>query len=94
MLKNIGIIAWAGCLMVLAYQGIYWMLYASWPSITLFDAYRTIGFDTVSLIQSMPLEMATKIVYLCFTTELPIFLWCIGAFFFAFEFAIQIFTKK
>jgi len=95
MLKSLGIIAWTCCLLVLAYQGISWILFASWPSVTLMDASQGLfGIDFTSFVQSLPLELAVKTAYLCFSTELSIFLWWTGAAFFALVFISKILVRK
>ena len=94
MLKTLGIIAWSCCLLVLGYQGVYWILYASWPSVTLLDATQKLGIDLISIGQSLPLEMAAKSAYLCFTTELSIFFWWTGITLFSLVFVSKMFLKK
>lgn len=95
MLKTIGIIAWVGCLLVLAYQAVSWVLFASWPSVTLMDALHTVSnIDFLSIIESLPFDVAIKAVYVCFTTQLSLFLWWTGAFSFSMTFASKILIKK
>ncbi|MBI9079135.1 MAG: potassium:proton antiporter [Pseudodesulfovibrio sp.] len=95
MLKSLGIIAWIGCLLVLAYQGISWILFACWPSLTLMDASHALfGIDYTSFVQSLPLDLAVKTAYLCFSTELSIFLWWTGTAFFALVFLNKILVRK
>lgn len=95
MLKTIGIAAWVCCLLVLAYQAISWVLFAAWPSVTLMDALHAItNVDFLSFIESLPFDMAIKATYVCFTTQLSLFLWWAGAFSFALTFAAKIILKK
>ncbi|WP_319467215.1 potassium:proton antiporter [uncultured Pseudodesulfovibrio sp.] len=83
LFKSSGLISWIACLLTLAYQGISWVLTASWPTITMMDTLSRIGIDLTSLIQSLPLEYAVKAAYVLSTTELAIALWWLGATFFA-----------
>ena len=94
MFKTFGIIAWFCCLLVLGYQGVYWILYASWPSVTLFDATQKLGIDLVYLVQSLSLEIAAKTAYICFTTELSLFFWWTGIALFALVFVSKVLLKK
>lgn len=80
MLKTLGIIVWTGCLLVLGYQAASWVLFATWPSITLMDALSTVSnLDYFSIINSLPFDLAIKAAYVCFTTQLSLFLWWTGA---------------
>jgi len=94
MLKTLGIITWILCLFVLGYQTISWILFASWPSVTIMDASQQfLGIDISSLVQSLPFELAVKTAYLCLTTELSIFLWWTGITFFGLTFINSILKK-
>jgi len=80
MLKTLGILSWGACLLTLAYQGVAWVLTSHWPSISLLDILRAVfGMDILSLAGALPVDLAAKIIYVCFTTELPLFLWWTGA---------------
>ncbi|BCS87426.1 potassium:proton antiporter [Pseudodesulfovibrio sediminis] len=90
-----GFISWIGCLLVLGYQAGSWVLFKAWPSITLLDLLQIVfGIDLLSLIQHFSLEVAFKAAYVCFTTELVLFLWWLGVVMFALMIATQILFKK
>jgi len=95
MLKNIGILAWIGCLTTLAYQGVSWVIFKAWPSVTLLDVLHSwFGIDLLSFISNLPMDVAAKAVYVCFTTQLSLFFWWIGAAFFITQFLAQVFIRK
>ena len=88
MLKTIGIILWAGCLLTLAWQAVSWVIFASWPTITLMDALAAVtDVDFLSIIHTLSFDLAIKTFYICFTTQLTLFLWWAGVFFFGMSFA-------
>ncbi|BDQ36493.1 hypothetical protein SYK_08530 [Pseudodesulfovibrio nedwellii] len=95
MLKNMGILAWIGCLVTLAYQSISWTLSAAWPSVTLLDVLHSLfGIDLLSFISNLPLDMSAKAIYVCFTTQLTLFFWWLGVVLFMTQFLTQIFIRK
>ncbi len=82
-LRALGFFSWLGCIFVLIYQMGYWVLKASWPTLTLLDGTQNIlGIDLAALIQNLPLEYGFKASYLFITTELSVALWWMGVFFF------------
>nr|WP_321257457.1 potassium:proton antiporter [uncultured Pseudodesulfovibrio sp.] len=95
MLKNMGILAWIGCLITLAYQSVSWAISAVWPSVTLLDVLRSFfGLDLLSFVTNLPLDMAAKAVYICFTTQLTLFFWWMGVALFVTQLLTQIFIRK
>lgn len=95
MLKIAGFLAWGGCLLVLSYQGLSWALFNEWPSITLLDVLDAIfNIDILSIIQAFPLGIAARTLYICFTTQLSLFLWWAGVVMFGLMFINQFLTKK
>lgn len=95
MLKTFGILAWGGCLLTLAYQGIHWVIYKNWPSITLMDVLHGLfGFDLLSLLRNLPLDVAAKAIFVTFTTELTLFLWWAGVVLFVLMFILGLIRKK
>lgn len=94
MLKTLGIIAWTGCLLVLAYQAVSWVIFAAWPSLTLMDMLASVfGIDSLSLAETLPFDIAFKAAYVCFTTQLNLFLWWTGVTFFGLAFVTKTVTK-
>lgn len=94
MFKSLGILAWGGCLLTLAYQGLTWVFTKSWPSLTLLDILHSFfGLDTLTIIRQFPVDIGVKILYVCFTTELSIFLWWLGVTMFA-AFTALLIVKK
>lgn len=95
LLRTLGFLFWIGCILVLAYQACYWVINATWPSITLLDGTQNLlGIDLAALIQNLPLEYAMKASYFFITTELSIAFWWIGVFFFGTFFAKKIIFGK
>lgn len=78
MLKSLGIAAWISCLVVITYQAISWVISASWPSVTLMDTMHAANIDILSIINSLPFDIAIKAIYVCLTTQLSLFLWWAG----------------
>lgn len=90
MLKTLGLLSWAGCLLTLAYQGISWLLFNAWPSLDLLSILETIfGLDLLQIIKTLPLDIVAKVFYLCATTELSLFLWWAGVGSFGMAFTFQ-----
>tara|TARA_B100000683_G_scaffold277306_1_gene335089 strand:- start:2038 stop:2364 length:327 start_codon:yes stop_codon:yes gene_type:complete len=82
-LRTLGIGAWLACILTLVYQGLSWALNASWPSLTLMSVSNNLlGFDLLSILQNLPVDLAVKTIYILSTTELSIALWWLGVFFF------------
>lgn len=95
MLKYLGIIAWTGCLLSIAFQALTWVISASWPSITLMDALSAVSnTDYLTFIESLPFDIAIKAMYLCFTTQLSLFLWWFGVCMFSLFALKVVFLKK
>lgn len=95
MLKSLGLIAWAACLLTLVYQSLVWAFSASWPSLTLMSVSNSLlGIDMVSLADTLPLDLAVKASYLLFTTELAVALWWTGVFFFAATLVSKLLFKR
>ncbi len=95
MFKFLGIIAWAGCLLVLAYQGLLWLINGVWTSITAFDLLHAVfGLNMLSFMETLPLEMGAKLLYVALTSELTICLWWLGVAFFALALLSGILLKK
>lgn len=95
MLKNMGLLSWLACLVILAFQGLSWLLTGNWPSITLMDGLnRLFGLDLLSLAQNLPLDIAIKAAYVCFTTELALFLWWLGVAMFLLMFLLPLVRRK
>lgn len=94
MLKSFGILAWGGCLLTLANQGVGWILQGSWTSISLMDVLtRIFGFNLLDLVAKLPLEVAAKAAYVAVTTELALFLWWLGVALFALMFGLGLLKK-
>ncbi|QGY40987.1 potassium:proton antiporter [Pseudodesulfovibrio cashew] len=84
IMRALGLLAWIGCVVTLIYQTLVWVVTASWPALTLLSlAYDVLGLELASAIQSLPLDVAIKCLYVLATTELAITLWLTGALFFA-----------
>ena len=95
MLKLFGILAWGGCLVTLVYQGIYWVIQNSWPSLTLLDILRNLfGLDLLTAVGKLPLDVAAKALYVAFTTELSLFLWWTGVAMFGLLFLLGILKRN
>jgi hypothetical protein len=95
MLKTLGILAWGGCLLTLAWQGAAWAVTGAWPSITLMDVFgKLLGLDLLTLARQLPLDMAAKAAYVLFTTELTLFLWWAGVAMFGLMFALGLLGRK
>lgn len=95
ILRTLGLSAWVGCALVLAYQAIVWVLSASWPTPTLLDVFSGVfGLDLTSIINNLPLDIAARAIYLLITTELAIAMWWLGAFFFVLTFVCTLIFKK
>ncbi len=94
MLKSLGIASWIGCLLVLAYQAVHWILFASWPSVTILTALNAADVDILTLVDSLPLDVAIKAAYVSITTQLSLFMWWLGVFFFILTILKNIFLKK
>lgn len=93
-LRNFGITAWIGCILVLGYQMFSWLLTASWPSLTLFGVfYDVFGWDMTSLLRSLSLEYVMKAFYVLTTTEFSLALWWLGVAFFLLAMLWRIFKK-
>ena len=83
MLKSLGFLCWISCLLTLAYQAVYWVLFKSWPALDMFTVLRNIfGLDLVSVAEALPLDTVAKLLYVALTTELSLFLWWSGTAFF------------
>ncbi len=95
MLKNIGILAWVGCLITLAYQSVSWVIFKAWPSVTLLDVLHSLfGIDLLSFVNALPLDIAAKAVYVCFTTQLTLFFWWLGVALLVAQSLTYIFIRK
>lgn len=95
IMRSLGIAAWVGCILTLAYQSLTWVFTASWPSLTLMDAaYTLFGFDLASLVQKLPMNLAVKITYLLITTQLTLGLWWLGIFFFGLALIFKVILDK
>jgi hypothetical protein len=95
MLKTLGILAWGGCLLTLAWQGAAWAVTGSWSSITLMDVFgKLFGLDLLTLARQLPLDIAAKAAYLLFTTGLPLFLWWAGVAMFGLMFVRGLLGRK
>lgn len=95
MLKSLGILAWGGCLLTLAFQGLSWVVTGSWPTITLMSILsRFFGLDLLDVGSSLPLDLAAKAAYVLTTTELSLFLWWTGTALFCLMFALALFVRK
>jgi hypothetical protein len=95
MLKTLGMLAWGGCLLTLAWQGAAWAVTGAWPSITLMDVFgKLFGLDLLTLARQLPPDMAAKAAYVLFTTELTVFLWWAGVALFGLMFAFGLLGRK
>ncbi|EGB13898.1 hypothetical protein DND132_0683 [Pseudodesulfovibrio mercurii] len=95
MLKTLGMIAWIGCLMTLAWQGAAWAVTGSWPSITLMTVLgKLLGMDLLTLAGNLPLDVAAKAAYVLVTTEVAVFLWWSGVALFGLMFALGLLGRK
>jgi len=95
MFKTLGFLSWVGCLLTLAYQAGSWVLFKAWPSVTLLDILETFfGIDILTLIQHLSFEIAFKAIYVCFTTELAVFLWWTGVVMFGLMLTTMLLSKK
>ncbi|WP_272701281.1 potassium:proton antiporter [Desulfovibrio sp. Fe33] len=95
MLKTLGILAWGGCLLTLAWQGIAWAVTGSRPSLTLMNVLGGLfGLDLPALALRLPLDIAAKAAYVLATTELALFLWWAGAAIFGLMFALGLLRRK
>ena len=78
-LRILGIVAWIGCLLSLAYQSLTWIVTATWPTMSLLSIfYDLLGMDLAAVIRSLPLDIGVKTLYVLATTELVITLWWAG----------------
>lgn len=95
MLKTLGILAWGGCLLTLAWQGATWAVTGAWPSITLMDVFgKLFGLDLLTLARQLPLDIAAKAAYVLFTTELSLFLWWAGVAMFVLMFVLGLLGRR
>lgn len=91
MLKSLGIISWGACLLTLAYQGISWVLFKSWPTLDLLSILHSLlGLDLLRAMEALPLDIFAKLIYVAFATELSLFLWWLGVGMFGLTFILQI----
>ncbi|MFH1913723.1 MAG: potassium:proton antiporter [Pseudomonadota bacterium] len=86
LFKALGLLAWTACILVLGYQAVSWAFTAAWPSLTLMDIGGRLGLDFLSLVRSLPFEIAIKGAYVLVTTQLSVALWWTGAAFFVLAF--------
>jgi hypothetical protein len=94
MLKTIGILAWGGCLLTLAYQGIFWVIYKSWPSISLMDILRSVfDLNILTTVENLPVDIIVKASYVAFTTQFSLFLWWTGVIMFGLMFTFGLLRK-
>lgn len=95
MLKSLGILAWGGCLLTLAFQGLTWVVTGSRTSVTLMSVLsRFFGLNLLDVGSTLPLDLAAKAAYVLLTTELSLFLWWTGAALFCLKFALALFVRK
>ena len=94
MLKSLGFLSWAACLLTLAYQSVSWVLFNSWPELDMFSVLNTLfGLDLLSVAEALPLDAAAKLLYVALTTELSLFLWWTGVAMFGLMFIFQMIRR-
>ncbi|WP_419788101.1 potassium:proton antiporter [Pseudodesulfovibrio sp.] len=94
MLKYLGMISWAGCLITLVYQAVTWIITASWPSVTLLDTAHRVGIDLTDFVTTLPVDILLKLAYVLLTTQLSLALWWLGLAFFLMAMAQRIILGK
>ncbi|BDQ32891.1 potassium:proton antiporter [Pseudodesulfovibrio portus] len=94
MLKSLGFLSWAACLLTLAYQSVSWVLFNNWPELDMFSVLNTLfGLDLLSIVETLPLDATAKLLYVALTTELALFLWWTGVAMFVLMLIIQLVRK-
>lgn len=94
MLKTLGILAWGGCLLTLAWQGAVWAVTGIRPVLTLMDVLsKLFGLNMLTLASELPLDIAAKAAYVLVSTELALFLWWAGVALFGLMFAFGLFGR-
>ena len=79
MLKSLGFLSWAGCLLTLAYQSVSWFLFNTWPTLDMLSTlHKLFGLDLLSVAEALPPGAVVKLLYVAMTTELSLFLWWTG----------------
>ena len=94
MLKNLGIAAWIGCIMVIAFQAATWFFTASWPSVTLMDGLTRLGWNPFGYVDTLPVDLTMKALYVLLTTQLSVALWWLGAGLIVLAVAVRILFRK
>jgi len=95
VLRALGMLSWIGCALTLTFQSLSWIFTGNWRSLPLLDISSTfLGVDFLSIIHSLPLEMAVKAIYLLSTTELAVIFWWAGIFFFIVTLLWKVLLKK
>lgn len=94
MLKNMGIAAWVGCILVIVYQAVTWFFTANWPSITLLDGLNRLGFEMTAHLDTLPADVTLKAAYVLVTTELSVALWWLGVGFLVLAAMVNILFRK
>jgi hypothetical protein len=94
MLKSLGFLSWAGCLLTLTYQSVSWVLFNTWPKFDMLSTLHTLfGLDLLSVAETLPLDTVAKLLYVALTTELSLFLWWTGVVMFGLMFITRIIRK-
>jgi hypothetical protein len=94
MLKSLGFLSWAACLLTLTYQSVSWVLFNNWPELDMFSVLNTLfGLDLLSIVEALPLDATAKLLYVALTTELALFLWWTGVAMFVLMLICQLVRK-